>query len=127
MGCRGIRGAVCVEENEPDAILTAARRLLDSIVAANGVAYEDVASVIFTTTGDLDTAYPARAAREMGWTEVPLLCMEEMEVKDSLPYCIRVLIHWNTNHAQHEIRHVYLGAARALRPDLGHTILMEEA
>ena len=126
MTCRGIRGAVCVEGNDPDAIIGATRRLLESIVAANGVPEEDVASVIFTTTGDLDTAYPARAAREMGWTEVPLLCMQEMEVTNSLSHCVRVLIHWNTNHAQDEIQHVYLGAAQALRPDLGPKVLMEE-
>ncbi len=126
VSCRGIRGAVCAEGNDPKAILAATRGLLEKIVAANGMAEKDVASVIFTTTGDLDTAYPARAAREMGWTEVPLLCMQEMEVANSLSHCIRVLVHWNTDRAQHEIRHVYLGEAQALRPDLGPKVLMEE-
>lgn len=118
MTCRGIRGAVCADANQADAILRATRRLLERMVAANGLSVADVASVIFTATADLDAAYPARAAREMGWADTPLLCMQEMAVAGSLPRCIRVLIHWNTDRAPHEIRHVYLDAARALRPDL---------
>jgi len=118
MTCRGIRGAVCADVNQADAILRAARTLLERIVAANRLSAEDVASVIFTATHDLDAVYPARAARELGWTHVPLLCMQEMPVAASLPRCIRVLIHWNTDRAQDEIQHVYLGEARALRPDL---------
>ncbi len=118
MTCRGIRGATCAEINEEKAILEATRQLLERIVAANDVSLDDVASAIFTATPDLDAAYPARAARQMGWTRVPLLCMQEMAVADTLPRCIRVLIHWNTERAQDQIRHVYLGEARALRPDL---------
>jgi chorismate mutase len=118
MTCRGIRGATCADANEGDAIIVATRRLLACIVAANDLSVDDVASVIFTATPDLDAAYPARAAREMGWVNTPLLCMQEMAVADSLPRCIRALVHWNTDRAPHEIRHVYLGAARALRPDL---------
>ena len=118
MTCRGIRGAVCAEANDLEAIIRATSDLLERIVAANGVDVDDVASVIFTATTDLDTAYPARAAREMGWVNTPLLCMQEMAVEASLPRCIRVLIHWNTDRDRQEIQHVYLGAARALRPDL---------
>ena len=118
MTSRGIRGAICVDANQADAIFGATRRLLGRIVAANDLSVADVASVIFTATSDLDAAYPAHAARQMGWADTPLLCMQEMAVADSLPRCIRVLIHWNTDRAPHEIRHVYLGAARALRPDL---------
>jgi chorismate mutase len=118
MTCRGIRGAVCAEDNQADAILSATRALLQRLVAANGLSIDQVASAIFTATPDLDAAYPARAARELGWTQVPLLCMQELAVAGSLPRCIRVLIHWNTDRAPAEIRHVYLGAARALRPDL---------
>jgi chorismate mutase len=95
------------------------------VVAANDLSVDDVTSVIFTATPDLDAAYPAHAAREMGWADTPLLCMQEMAVAGSLPRCIRVLIHWNTNHSPHEIRHVYLGAARALRPDLAKPRLPE--
>jgi chorismate mutase len=118
MPCRGIRGAICAQANETDAILTATYKLLERLVADNDLRSEDVVSAIFTATPDLDAAYPARAAREMGWTQVPLLCMQEMHVVSTLPRCIRVLIHWNTDRTPNEIRHVYLGEARALRPDL---------
>ena len=118
MTCRGIRGAVCAEANRTDAILTATRSLLERIVAANQLSTDELTSAIFTATADLDAAYPARAARELGWTHVPLLCMQEMTVEGSLPRCIRVLVHWNTDRRPGEIRHVYLGQARALRPDL---------
>ena len=118
MPCRGIRGAITVEVNERGAMLAATRRLLEQIVAANGVGVDDVASVLFTVTPDLDAVCPAVAAREMGWTATPLLCVQEMAVPGSLPRCIRVLIHWNTERAQADIHHVYLGEARILRPDL---------
>ena len=126
MTCRGVRGAICAEANEIDAILTATHKLLERIVADNDLQPTDVTSAIFTATPDLDAAYPARAAREMGWTRVPLLCMQEMNVVDSLPRCIRVLIHWNTNRAPDEIQHVYLGEARKLRPDLAEEKPTEE-
>jgi len=118
MTCRGIRGATTVSTNYVDDILQATRKLLDQIVDANGVEPADLAGVIFTATPDLDSAYPAQAAREMGWTEVPLLCTQEMAVARSLERCIRVLILWNTERLPAEIRHVYLGRARELRPDL---------
>ena len=118
MGCRGIRGAITVEVNTPSAILRATERLLSEMVRANQVALEDVASVIFTATPDLDAVYPAVAARRMGWTRVPLMCMQEMRVPGSLARCLRVLIHWNTERGPAEIRHVYLEGARALCPDL---------
>ncbi|RLC88935.1 MAG: chorismate mutase [Chloroflexi bacterium] len=118
MACRGIRGATSVDANDAESIITATQELLERIVAANGLAVEDVAGVIFTATPDLDVAYPARAAREMGWVHTPLLCTQEMTVADSLPRCIRVLVFWNTDRPPAQIRHVYLGRARALRPDL---------
>jgi chorismate mutase len=118
MSCRGIRGAVSVDDNTPEAILSATRELLERIVASNGLAVKDVVSVIFTATRDLDAAYPARAAREMGWATTPVLCMQEMNVTGSLLRCVRVLVHWNTDRSPGEIQHVYLGEARALRPDL---------
>jgi len=118
MTVRGVRGAISVDANDTEPIIAATRELLERIVAANDLQAGDVASVIFTATPDLDAAYPARAAREMGWTHVPLLCMQEMEVVDSLPRCVRVLVLWNTERDQEEIRHVYLGQARGLRPDL---------
>jgi chorismate mutase len=118
MTVRGIRGATSVDVNDAEPIIAATRELLERIVAANGLATEDVASVIFTATSDLDAAYPARAAREMGWVHVPLLCMQEMAVVGSLPRCIRVLVLWNTDRPAGQVRHVYLRRARALRPDL---------
>jgi len=118
MTCRGIRGAVCAESNRPDAILRATRSLLERIVIANELSTQDLASAIFTATPDLTAVYPARAAREMGWTHVPLLCIQEMAVEGSLERCIRVLIHWNTERPPEAVSHVYLGKARGLRPDL---------
>jgi chorismate mutase len=96
--------------------------LLKKIITRNDLTVEnitrDLVSVIFTATRDLDAVYPAVAAREMGWTNVPLLCMQEMGVGDSLERCIRVLIQWNTERKQSEMQHIYMGEAQSLRPDL---------
>ena len=116
--CCGIRGATSVDTNDSDAIIRATRELLEHIVAANDLHVEDVASVLFTATPDLDAAYPARAAHEMGWVNTPLLCLQEMSVTGSLPHCIRVLVLWNTTRCSEQIQHVYLGGAGGLRPDL---------
>ena len=118
MPCRGVRGATTAAANTPEAILSATRELLEALVAANDLAPSDLASGIFTTTPDLNAAFPARAARELGWTEVALLCTHEMEVPGGLPRCIRVLLHWNTDKAASEVTHVYLKEARSLRPDV---------
>jgi chorismate mutase len=118
MACRGIRGAITVEVNDSGAIIAATQELLRRIVYVNDLDVADVASVIFTTTPDLDAVNPAQAAREMGWVHTPLLGMQEMRVAGSLPRCIRVLILWNTDRAPEQVRHVYLGSTRALRPDL---------
>ena len=115
--CRGLRGATTVPKNEADAILQATTELLGALVDANDLQEADVASVVFTATPDLDAAYPAVAARRLGWTETALLCVQEMAVRGSLPRCIRVLIHWNTDQAQDQLRHVYLREAKRLRPD----------
>ena len=115
-GCRGIRGATTVESDSADAILAATRELLTRIVEANGLAVKDVASAFFTVTSDLTAAFPAQAARGLGWQHVALLDAQEIPVPDSLPRCIRVLIHWNTDKPQAEIRHVYLRGAASLRP-----------
>ncbi len=119
MHCRGIRGATTAEKNTAEAILAATRELLVLIVEANDLRVEDVASVIFTTTPDLTAAFPAKAAREMGWRDVALLDAQEIPVPGSLERCIRVLVHWNTEKRQDEVVHVYIkGAANALRPDI---------
>ncbi|MFQ6058012.1 MAG: chorismate mutase [Anaerolineae bacterium] len=117
MYCRGVRGATTVEHNTAEEIIAATKELLERIIAANGIEIEDVASVIFTTTPDLNAEFPTLAARALGWRDVALLCSHEMDVPGSLARCIRVLIHWNTEKSAAEIRHVYLKGAQALRPD----------
>ena len=118
MVCRGVRGATSVEENSEQGIIDATSTLLERMVSANGIKVEDIASVVFTATSDLDAAYPARSARDAGWTATPLLCTQEMSVRGSLPHCVRVLILWNTDTPIDQVTHIYLGAAAALRPDL---------
>ena len=118
MPCRGIRGATTVKTDSAAAILEATRQLLARIVEVNSVDVADIASVFFTVTPDLRAAFPARAARELGWQHVALFDAQEIPVPGSLPRCVRVLVHWNTATPQKEIRHVYLRDARSLRPDL---------
>ena len=118
MACRGIRGAITVETDSAPAILEATRQLLTGMVEANQLDSADVASAIFTVTPDLTAAFPARAARDLGWHHVPLLDAQEVPVPGSLPRCVRVLVLWNTDLSQQEIRHVYLRGAVSLRPDL---------
>lgn len=115
--CRGVRGATTVCSNEAEAIYAATRELLYTMVRHNDIDPADVASAYFTTTLDLNAAYPATAARQLGWLDVPLLCGHEMDVPGSLPCCIRILLHWNTVKSQQEIVHVYLRDAHSLRPD----------
>jgi chorismate mutase len=119
MACRGIRGATTVESNSREAILAAARELLAEVISANGVQKDDVASVYFTTTPDLNAEFPAVTARvDFGWTNVALMCGHEMAVPGSLAMCLRVMLHVNTERTQDEINHVYLRGAAALRPDI---------
>ncbi|NJN43794.1 MAG: chorismate mutase [Anaerolineae bacterium] len=119
MTTRGIRGANTCEQNTSQAILEATENLLNEMIYANPTLNsEDLASILFTVTTDLNAAHPAQAARNIGWNSVPLLCFQEIPVPDSLPHCIRVLVHWNTDLPQYAINHVYLGKTVALRPDL---------
>lgn len=114
--CRGVRGAITVEENTAAQIIQATEELLREMAEANGIVAEDIASILFTTTLDLNAAFPAQAAREaLGWQDVPLLCTHEMAVPGSLPRCVRVLLHWNTEKEAQEIVHIYLRKARNLR------------
>ena len=115
--CRGVRGAITVSRNDAEEILSATRELLQDILQANHIHPDDIASVYFTTTVDLNATYPALAARQLGWYDVALLCGHEMDVPGSLNRCIRVLIHWNTTKSAREIVHVYLREAVSLRPD----------
>ena len=116
---RGIRGAITVEEDTPEAIHQATRELLLKMREANGIqSYEELAAVIFTVTEDLTSAFPAEAARQIGMHRVPLLSAREVPVPGSLPRVIRVLARWNTDTPQDRVRHVYLREAVRLRPDL---------
>ena len=128
MPIRGIRGAIDVPEDSAGVVLASTRTLLIAIQQANpDLRTEDIASVWFTSTPDLVSIVPAPAARDLGWTLVPLMCTLEMPVAGSLPRIIRVLIHWNTDRPQSAIRHVYLGEAARLRPDLNESIDLKES
>ena len=119
MYARGIRGATTVTCNDAEEILHATTKLLQEIVAQNTVQPEQIANIWITMTEDLNATFPARAIRAMeGWDLVPLMCAIEIPVKGSLPLCIRLMVTINTDKEQHEIRHVYLNEAIALRPDL---------
>jgi chorismate mutase len=115
---RGIRGAITVEADSADAIVAATQRLLGEMTARNEVAIDDIASVLFSLTPDLRAAFPALAARSMGWVQVPMLHFTEIDVPGAMGHCIRVLMHVNTQRTQEEIEHVYLERAVTLRPDL---------
>lgn len=117
--CRGIRGATTVDANTPEAIVSATRELLLALVEANAIEPDQIASIIFTTTHDLNATFPAVAARELGWVHVPLLCAHEMDVPGAPRGVVRVLMHVNTDKSPREIRHVYLRGARVLRPEFG--------
>jgi len=118
MTCRGVRGATTADSNTRDDILKATRRLLALMIRQNGIDSKDVASAIFSTTRDLDAEFPALAARQLGWLDVPLLCTNEIDVPDALGRCVRILVNWNTDKPQDGIVHVYVKEAVSLRPDL---------
>ena len=116
---RGIRGATTIEANLPDLIYSETAHLVQEIVKANNIQPDEIASVVISTTPDINTAFPAKAVRTLeGWQFVPTMCMHEMSVPGALPLCIRVLMYVNTNKPQNEIQHVYLNGAVVLRPDL---------
>ncbi len=114
--CRGIRGATTAAANTAEDILEATHELVTALARLNDLQPEEIASAIFTTTPDLNATFPALAAREIGWTEVPLLCSHEMAVPGALDRAVRVLLHVNTDRPASAIRHAYLRGARQLRP-----------
>lgn len=120
-----IRGAITVEVNTPQDILDKTTVLLETIIEKNQIDYEDIVSIIFTGTKDLDSQYPAVAARQLGMVDIPLFCCQEMYVRGSLEKCIRILIHIQT-HKTKNIKHIYLEGAKSLRPDLLHSELERE-
>jgi chorismate mutase len=117
--CRGIRGATTAAANTAEDILEATEELVKVLIHLNDLHTDDIASAIFTTTPDLTAWFPALAAREFGWTEVPMICTHEMAVPGSLQKAVRVLVHVNTTRSASEMRHVYLKGARQLRPEWG--------
>jgi chorismate mutase len=122
MRVRGIRGAITVDSDRADEIVAATKRLLQAIISANSIDSQEIASVLFSLTADLSAAFPALAARQMGWVHVPMLHFTEIAVPGALPKCIRVLVHVNTELNQDEIEHCYLDDAQTLRPDLTRTV-----
>ena len=119
MPVRGVRGATVVSQDRSEMILSATQELLTAIMEANpSMRVENLTCVFFTVTGDLHSAFPAQAARQLGWQHVPLMCAQEIPVPGSLPHCIRVLLLWNTRLAQSNVHHVYLHEAASLRPDM---------
>jgi len=106
-----------VPENTKEAIGTATKELLQKMIKVNEVEISDIACILFTTTSELNAAFPAAAARELGWTQLPLLCGHEMNVPGSLSSCLRILVLFNTNKRNEEIVHVYLGGAETLRAE----------
>ncbi len=115
---RGIRGATTAHSNSREEILAATQELLQIMIDRNGITEEDVASVLFTTTPELNETFPALAARMMGWTRAALLGFQEANIRGGLPLCIRVMIHWNTDKSIDDIHHVFIRGAQMLRPDL---------
>ncbi len=121
MPTRGIRGATTITQDTREKVLAATTEMLKEISKANpGLKPEDIASAFFTVTDDIASAFPAEAARFNGWKNVPRICAREIPVQDgpSVPLCIRVLLHWNTNTAPADVKHIYLKEAKKLRPDL---------
>lgn len=118
MPVRAIRGAITVPENSQEAILEATRALLQALTEANGLRPSEVIAATFSVTPDLDQAYPAEVARDLGWTEAGLMCVQEMRVEGALNQCIRVRVLWDTEQPQSAVAHRYLEGAAILRTDL---------
>ena len=117
MRCQGIRGATTADANSREAILEVTTELLAELLRANDLQIQDIASAFFTTTRDLNAEFPAVAANNMGFRDVALMCGHEMDVPGSLAMCLRILLHVNTEKGPHQLVHVYLRGAKALRPD----------
>lgn len=119
MVIRGIRGAITIEENTESQIVDATEKLIREMILKNDIKADDVASVFISATDDINAAFPAKALRLIeGWTYVPVTCMREIPVANSLEKCIRVMLHLNTDKSQADIHHIYLERAIRLRPDL---------
>ena len=118
MSVRGIRGATTVSKNDRESILSRTRELLLALKETNNFKNKDVVSIFFSMTADLTAAFPAEAARQLGWNRVPLFGMQECDIEGSLEKCIRILIQINSHQSQEEIQCCYLHEASKLRKDL---------
>ncbi len=115
---RALRGATTVDVDDPAQVTERTCQLLVTLLERNGVDHEDLISILFTTTPDVSSMFPATAARTLGLGDVPLLCAREIDVPGATPRCIRVLVHLTTDRSRAELHHVYLEGARGLRDDL---------
>jgi chorismate mutase len=115
---RALRGATVVADDRPESIAAATQELLVAMLTRNDLQVDDAISVLFTSTGDLVSAFPASAAREVGFSGVPLLCAQEIPVPGSMQRVVRILMHVYTEKSKSDIEHVYLGEAQELRRDL---------
>lgn len=120
MTTRALRGAITVDNNSREDILEGTALLLKEIISKNDITQEDMVSIVFTLTADLNAVFPAVAAREAGLTEVPLMCMQEIPVQGALQKCVRILLHFNTDKKNSELKHIYLRGATVLRPDIAN-------
>jgi chorismate mutase len=118
MPVRAVRGATQVDADDRDQILAAIAELVSEVLGRNGLTTEDLISVVFTATPDLTAEFPAYAARQAGITDVPMLCATEIDVPGAMPRVLRLLAHVETDRSRHDLRHVYLRGAAALRTDL---------
>jgi chorismate mutase len=118
LSVRAIRGATTVDADDVESITERVTALLQQIMDRNGLAEDDIISILFTATEDIVSTFPATAARSIGLGAVPLICARELSIVGSVPHCVRVMLHVETDRPRHDIHHVYLEGARGLRDDL---------
>lgn len=115
---RALRGATTIDADTADDVRSRTIALLEQMIERNGVDHEDIISVLFTATDDIHSMFPASAARDIGFGDIPLICARELDITGATPLCIRVLMHLTTSRSRSELRHVYLEGASGLRDDL---------
>lgn len=115
---RALRGATTLDVDERDHLIERTQEVMAAVFERNALSEDDLISIVFTATSDIHSAFPAEAAREAGFTHVPLMCARELEIDGGIPRCVRLLIHAYTDRSASELRHVYLHEARQLRTDL---------
>lgn len=115
---RALRGATTIETDTAEAVKERTIALLEQMIERNGVDHDDIISVLFTATDDIHSMFPASAARDIGFGDIPLICARELDIDGATPFCVRVLMHLTTTRTRSELRHVYLEGASGLRDDL---------